>query len=76
MVDSDWLPTSENINALPLPLRRYIMELQTNADPAGIVRENAVLRHDNAEFELLLAASIAQPTDKENGHGPQSDASR
>jgi hypothetical protein len=43
-IDSTWLPTPEAINALPEPLRRYIHELETNTDPAGMVRENIILR--------------------------------
>jgi hypothetical protein len=56
-----WLPTAENINALPEPIRAYIMGLETNADPAGMVRENAILRYDNAEFESRLAATSDAP---------------
>lgn len=52
---STWTPTAENINALPEPIRNYIHSLETNTDPAGMVRENAILRHDNAEFESRLA---------------------
>ncbi len=37
---------------LPEPLRRYIHELETNTDPAGMVRENTILR---AEREQLVA---------------------
>lgn len=31
----NWLPTSENINALPLKVSEYIHSLETNADPSG-----------------------------------------
>jgi len=48
-----WTPTSENINALPQPIRAYIMELETNADPAGMVRR-AILAEE--QRDALLAA--------------------
>lgn len=41
-----WTPTSENINALPLPIRRYIHDLTTNADPAGTIAEAACQREN------------------------------
>jgi len=40
----DWEPTPENMNALPEPLRRYIMLLETLCDPTGLVRENFLLK--------------------------------
>ena len=49
MVDDNWTPTPANINALPEPLRRYIMELETLCDPVGIVAEN-VRTKDNANM--------------------------
>lgn len=39
-----WLPTAENINALPEPIRRYIHDLSTRCDPAGEVRELTIAR--------------------------------
>jgi hypothetical protein len=47
-ISDNWTPTTDNINALPRPLRRYIHDLQTNADPAGTLRENFRLRRENA----------------------------
>lgn len=38
-VAPNWTPTAENINALPNPIRRYIYDLETKADPTGIVRQ-------------------------------------
>src|SRR4051812_37630760 len=32
-----WEPTPENINALPDPVRHYIMHLETLCEPAGLV---------------------------------------
>jgi len=43
-VPADWLPTAENINALPEPIRRYVHDMESNADPAGTVREVTQLR--------------------------------
>jgi hypothetical protein len=33
-----WSPSSENVRALPEPLRRYIMQLETICDPTGDVQ--------------------------------------
>jgi len=46
----DWRPTPENINALPLPLRRYILDLESNTDPNVTLRENFRLRQENEEL--------------------------
>jgi hypothetical protein len=37
-IPNDWTPSAANINALPEPLRRYIHELKTVCDPAGMCR--------------------------------------
>ena len=47
LIDDTWTPTPENINALPDPLRRYIRDLATLQDPAGIVRQNIILKEQN-----------------------------
>ena len=47
-ISNNWQPTSDNINALPEPLRRYIRDIEKACDAAGIVRENFMLRADNA----------------------------
>jgi hypothetical protein len=68
--NAEWAPTAENINTLPAPIRDYIHQLETNADPAGIVRENTLakdisralcteitsLRQQVAELEARLSA--------------------
>jgi len=36
----EFKPDAAHINALPDPLRRFIHDIETNADPAGIIREN------------------------------------
>lgn len=51
---NNWLPTTGNINALPKPLREYIHNLETIADPAGTVRENAIAVDTIAGLEVLL----------------------
>ena len=43
-IDEDWLPTPDNINALPEPVRKFIHDLETNTDPAHIVRENILIK--------------------------------
>ena len=37
-----WLPTAENINALPAGIRRYVHDLETRCDPAGDVQTMAL----------------------------------
>jgi hypothetical protein len=56
-IPDDWLPTSENINALPVPLRTFIHNLETVADPAGTVRENILLKDENRQLRTALAES-------------------
>jgi hypothetical protein len=43
-----FVPDAEHINALPEPVRRYIRDLETRADPAGDVAELALLKENNA----------------------------
>ena len=42
-----FVPDAEHITVLPEPVRRYIGELETRADPAGDVAELALLRENN-----------------------------
>lgn len=53
-IPDDWVPTAEAINALPLPLRTYIMKLETMADPAGLVQENYELRQQVRAVEAMV----------------------
>ena len=46
-----WTPTAENIETLPFGLRRYILELQTNNDLAGTIRENFRLHQQIVELK-------------------------
>lgn len=51
MVDlNKFTPTSENINALPEPLRKYIHDLEENLDPGFIIQENIALKQQNEEL--------------------------
>src|SRR5882724_8588652 len=43
-----FVPDADHINALPGPLRRFIHDLETRADPAGDVAEIALLKENNA----------------------------
>lgn len=53
-----WLPTAENINALPEPLRRYVADLETMCDPAGLVRENAQLKDANRGLQAMYRSAV------------------
>jgi hypothetical protein len=56
VVDDEWLPTAENINALPEPLRRYVHDLESRCDPAGELRELVLLRDENAMLRGAITA--------------------
>ena len=43
-IDNYWTPTAQNINELPGPLREYIYQLETRADPSGDVQSIALLK--------------------------------
>lgn len=45
-ISKKWRPTSANINKLPQPLRQYIHDLETMADPAHLAAENTLLRDE------------------------------
>jgi hypothetical protein len=55
-IQDDWTPTAANINGLPEPLRRYIHDLETNADPAGMVLENHQLRQQAVAVTAMFNA--------------------
>jgi hypothetical protein len=47
-----WSPTQENIRALPLALRKYILWLQkTAANPDGVYAENHWMLETNAAYQ-------------------------
>ena len=50
----DWTPIAENINALPEPIREYIYHLETNADPAGMVAENTLLKDQTKQLDAMI----------------------
>jgi hypothetical protein len=50
----EFLPDSGHINALPRPLRRYIHDLETRADPAGDVAQIAILKETVAALEARI----------------------
>lgn len=49
-----WLPTAENINALPESVRKYIYELETNCDPPSLVRDNIIIKENIRALEIRL----------------------
>lgn len=59
-IPDDWQPTADAINALPEPLRRYIMHLETICDPAGMVRENWEMREHVRQVEAMLERERAE----------------
>ena len=54
-IKSDWLPTAENINSLPEPLRKYIHDLEAFS-PSDLVMENHELRQNYLGAIALLKA--------------------
>ena len=52
-------PTSEQINALPERLRKYIHAIETNCDQTGIVRE-AIIQRENAEALALQVKELQE----------------
>ena len=54
-VSPGWVPTPENVNALPEPLRRYVMHLETVCDPAGDLRELVIARDTIAALGMRPA---------------------
>ena len=52
--DKKWLPTAENINALPDPVRDYIAGLETNADPPSMVADNIIMKDTIKTLEKML----------------------
>ena len=53
-IGRDWTPSIENINALPWPLRNYIMWLGTECDPAGTIRKNVLIKDENEALRLKI----------------------
>jgi hypothetical protein len=55
MNDTSYPPTSAEINALPPNLRRWIHELETDADPAGTIRQAALVEDENRQLRAKVA---------------------
>ena len=60
---TDWLPTAENIDALPEALRKFVHDLETNADPAGMVAENTLLRDQVKGLQAMIARMVCGQDD-------------
>ena len=52
-MSENWLPTPNNVNALPKPLRDYIHNLVANCDPSNTVRESMILKDCNAGLQIM-----------------------
>lgn len=66
-----WLPTIENINALPEPVRNYIADMQTNADPPSMVADNIIMRDTIKALEKKLeekAGDLAELLRSDDGN--------
>jgi len=68
----DWLPTSENINALPAGIKKYIHDLETLCDPAGIVQENILLKDAMRALELKILEQREEQMKQEINNEPMS----
>jgi hypothetical protein len=55
VIPPDWTPTPAAINALPEQLRQYIHDLETNADPAGTIRELTIARDTIRQLSARIA---------------------
>lgn len=53
-ISDNWLPTSENINALPRPLRDFIMRLHANTDPAGELRRAMIAEMERDALRKMI----------------------
>ena len=51
-INDSWLPTSKNINALPVPIRKFIHGLETFC-PSELVMENFELEQNFYAFKAL-----------------------
>ena len=70
-VADDWIPTRDNIDALPLPLRRYIDWLHTEADPQCTIRENYRLKTENAMLRRECKRLAKRTSDVPNSDADQ-----
>ena len=56
----EWQPTAEWFNILPSPIRDYIHDLETRADPAGDVQDLALARMTIGALETRIRELEAQ----------------
>lgn len=56
-------PSAAEINALPLPLRDYIHDLETGCDPAGVLMELALTKDHVAALEVAIQQTRAKAFD-------------
>jgi hypothetical protein len=54
-IPDDWVPTAAAINALPLPLRRYIHMLETHMDPQTTLQQLYECRTQAKALEAMVA---------------------
>ncbi len=47
--------TATEINTLPLRVKSYIHDLETNADPAGTIQELALLKDQTRQLDAVIA---------------------
>lgn len=68
-IPDDWLPTPDNINALPDPVRRYIAGIETLSDPAGIIADNTLIRDQSRllEAKVIRLQEQVQQLEREKG---------
>jgi hypothetical protein len=57
-IPDSWMPTAENLSALPKPLRCYIDALQANVDSVETMRENFRLWQENTALRKMLAGKV------------------
>ena len=57
--------TPEEVNALPEHIRRYVRDIETICDPAGMVQEIAGLRMQVEQLTAALTAAYARRVEQE-----------
>jgi hypothetical protein len=53
-IPDNWTPTAANINALPEPLREYIMRLSTDENRAGLIAKVQILEEQVKALNRML----------------------
>lgn len=54
-----WLPTADNVNALPEPVRRFVHDLATRCDPAGDTAALTGLRDQLDGVQIMYRKAMA-----------------